>query len=121
MLHRSNHTGKGLPPKRCDSPKPEARLSKLLCYSDDGQRFRDQGCPNCEGFLHLAGSPDAIDSCTSNVFEGVITLSDPERSWVAKWQRLDKCHPGMYAIKVDGELPNDVKTMLEEENIPYVP
>lgn len=55
------------------------------------------------------------------MFEGVITLSDPERSWVAKWQRLDKCHPGMYAIKVDGELPNDVKTMLEEENIPYVP
>lgn len=40
---------------------------------------------------------------------------------MAKWQRLDKCHPGMYAIKVDGELPNDVKTMLEEENIPYVP
>lgn len=85
------------------------------------QRFRDQGCPNCDGFLHLQGSADAVETCTSAVFEGVITLADPTRSWVAKWQRLDKCHPGMYAIKVSGELPNDVRTMLEEDNIPYVP
>ena len=52
------------------------------------QRFRDQGCPNCEEFLRLQGNQENIESCTSQVFEGVITLADPARSWVAKWQRL---------------------------------
>ncbi|KAJ3947433.1 transcription elongation factor spt4 [Colletotrichum fioriniae] len=59
--------------------------SIVMTYS----RFRDEGCPNCEDFLHMAGSQDQIESCTSQVFEGLITLSNPKRSWVAKWQRLD--------------------------------
>ncbi|KAJ4167720.1 transcription elongation factor spt4 [Fusarium falciforme] len=68
-------------------------------------RFRDEGCPNCDEFLHLAGSQDQIESCTSQVFEGVITLANPARSWIAKYQRLDGYVPGMYAIKVSGQLP----------------
>ena len=66
------------------------------------QQFRHQGCPNCESFLQLANNEDAIQDCTSQVFEGVITLANPERSWVAKWQRLDKYVPGNYAVKVVG-------------------
>jgi transcription elongation factor SPT4 len=85
------------------------------------QRFRDEGCPNCEEFLHLQGSPDQIDSCTSPVFEGLITLADPSRSWVAKWQRLDGYVRGVYATKVSGQLPDDVRTTLEEYNITYIP
>jgi transcription elongation factor SPT4 len=86
------------------------------------QRFRDEGCPNCEEFLHLQGSPDQIDSCTSQVFEGLITLADPTRSWVAKWQRLDKYVRGVYATKVSGQLPDDVRTTIEEEyRITYIP
>jgi transcription elongation factor SPT4 len=91
-------------------------LTRLL------QRFRDDGCPNCEEFLHLQGSQDSIESCTSQVFEGVITLADPSKSWVAKWQRLDNYIPGMYAIKVSGQLPDEVRTTLEEEyRIQYIP
>ncbi|VUC34954.1 unnamed protein product [Clonostachys rosea] len=85
-------------------------------------RFRDEGCPNCDEFLHLAGSQDQIESCTSQVFEGVITLADPTKSWIAKWQRLDGYVPGMYAIKVSGQLPDEVKTTLEDEyRIHYIP
>ncbi|CAK7240495.1 MAG: transcription elongation factor spt4 [Sporothrix thermara] len=86
------------------------------------QRFRDEGCPNCDEFLHLAGSPEQIDICTSQVFEGLITLANPGKSWVARWQRLDGYVRGVYAIKVSGQLPDDVRTQLEEEHrIVYIP
>lgn len=86
------------------------------------QRFRDGGCPNCDEFLHLQGSAEQIEICTSQVFEGLITLANPGKSWVAKWQRLDKYHAGVYAVKVSGQLPDDVKTQLEEEfRIQYIP
>ena len=56
------------------------------------------------------------------MFEGLITLANPARSWVAKWQRLDGYVPGVYAIKVSGQLPDDVRMTLEEEyRIQYIP
>jgi hypothetical protein len=56
------------------------------------------------------------------VFEGLITLVDPAKSWVAKWQRLDGYVRGVYATKVSGQLPDDVRTTLEEEyRITYIP
>ena len=66
------------------------------------QRFVRDGCPNCESFLDLAGHPDSVQECTSQVYEGLITLANPEKSWVAKWQRLDGYVPGVYAVKVVG-------------------
>ncbi|KFA60929.1 hypothetical protein S40285_05778 [Stachybotrys chlorohalonatus IBT 40285] len=91
--------------------------SIVMTYS----RFRDEGCPNCEEFLHLQNSQDQIESCTSQVFEGVITLANPARSWVAKWQRLDGYVGGVYALKVSGQLPDEVRATLEEERIQYIP
>ncbi|RBR12860.1 uncharacterized protein FIESC28_08450 [Fusarium coffeatum] len=85
-------------------------------------RFQNEGCPNCEEFLHLQHSQDQIESCTSTVFEGVITLANPSESWIAKYQRLDSYVPGMYAIKVLGQLPDDVRSTLEDEyRIQYIP
>jgi transcription elongation factor SPT4 len=85
-------------------------------------RFRKEGCPNCEDFLRLAGSPEAIQDCTSQVFEGLITLANPAKSWVAKWQRLDSYVPGVYATKVSGILPEEViDTMESEARIQYIP
>ncbi|KAH8162104.1 hypothetical protein CIB48_g6142 [Xylaria polymorpha] len=40
-------------------------------------RFRNEGCPNCP-FLELRGNTDALDSCTSTVFEGLIVVAEPE-------------------------------------------
>ncbi|KAK3997660.1 transcription elongation factor spt4 [Cladorrhinum sp. PSN332] len=86
------------------------------------QRFRELGCPNCEEFLRLKGSMEQIESCTSQVFEGLITIADPTRSWVAKWQRLDGYVRGIYATKVSGQLPDDVRTTIEEDyRIQYIP
>jgi transcription elongation factor SPT4 len=86
------------------------------------QRFLKEGCPNCEEFLRLQGSLDAIAECTSQVFEGLITLADPSKSWVAKWQRLDGYVKGVYATKVSGILPEEVvDTMENEARIRYIP
>ncbi|KAI9898236.1 hypothetical protein N3K66_006596 [Trichothecium roseum] len=98
------------------------RACMVCSIVQTASRFRDQGCPNCEEFLRLQGNQENIESCTSQVFEGVITLADPGRSWVAKWQRLDGYVGGMYAIKVSGQLPDEVRATLEEEyRVQYIP
>lgn len=85
-------------------------------------RFLREGCPNCEEFLALAGNMDAIIDCTSQVFEGIISLADPTKSWVAKWQRLDGYVQGVYAIKVSGQLPDEVIAVIEDEaRVKYIP
>lgn len=66
------------------------------------QRFLRDGCPNCESFLGLVNSTDAVQECTSQVFEGLITVADPDNSWVARWQRLGGYIPGVYTVKVVG-------------------
>lgn len=63
-----------------------------------------EGCPNCDNVLGLRGNNDAIQECTSQVFEGLVTLRDPNTSWVARWQRLDSYVPGTYAVKVTGSV-----------------
>ncbi len=52
----------------------------------------------------------------------MITLANPAKSWVAKWQRLDGYVPGVYAIKVSGQLPDEIRSSLEDEyRIQYIP
>lgn len=85
--------------------------------------FMRAGCPNCESHLNLRGSSDAVNDCTSPVFEGLITLGvDKGRgSWVARWQRLEGYVAGTYAVKVQGQLPVEVVAALEEGGVGYVP
>lgn len=42
-------------------------------------------------------------------------------SWVAKWQRLEGYVPGVYAVKVVGQLPDDVRQTIEDAGARYVP
>lgn len=75
----------------------------MVCsFVQTGSKFQSSGCPNCEHFLELKNSPEAVQDCTSAVFEGLITLNGLEGSWVAKWQRIDGYQPGTYAVKVEG-------------------
>lgn len=99
------------------------------------------GCPNCESVLQLSGNIDTIQECTSQVFEGLISIRDPKLSWVARWQRLDNYVPGTYATKVTGsvstyllvwecgkvadndviQLPEDKINSLEDSGVKYIP
>ncbi|KAF1944927.1 Spt4-domain-containing protein [Clathrospora elynae] len=85
------------------------------------QQFLNQGCPNCEEILELASNPEQINDCTSQVFEGLITVADTNRSWVARYQRLEGYVPGVYATQVEGILPDDIIGAVESAGINYVP
>merc|ERR1712174_91153 len=65
-------------------------------------QFDRDGCDNCERFLKYRGNRDMVIECTSASFDGLIGMMNPDQSWVAKWQRIEKFTPGMYAISVNG-------------------
>jgi transcription elongation factor SPT4 len=85
------------------------------------QEFLRNGCPNCESFLELAGSQEAVADCTSQVFEGLITVSDTSKSWAARYQRLEGYVPGVYAVQVEGVLPEEVVVAAENAGVNYIP
>lgn len=85
------------------------------------QQFMTGGCPNCEDILELAGNSEQINDCTSQVFDGLISVADTKRSWVARYQRLEGYVPGVYATQVEGILPEDVIVAVENAGINYVP
>lgn len=80
-----------------------------------------EGCPNCESFLGLQNSHDAVQECTSQVFEGLVSLADPATSWVARWQRLDGYVSGVYAVKVVGTLPDETVQAIEDSGRKFIP
>ncbi|GAA5823509.1 hypothetical protein JCM11251_000662 [Rhodosporidiobolus azoricus] len=86
----------------------------LMCsFVASAAEFRKEGCPNCDQYLELKGDTDRILMCTTGQFDGVIALIEPKESWVAKWQRNDKHVPGCYAVRVTGQLPEDIVEDLE--------
>ncbi|RMY17192.1 hypothetical protein D0867_06207 [Hortaea werneckii] len=110
--------------KISELPKMSLRSLRacMICSIVQPQaKFSREGCPNCEEFLELRHNGDAIAEATSSVFEGLITLADPENSWVAKWQRLQGYAPGTYAVKVVGVLPEEVIAAAENAGIKYIP
>ncbi|KAJ4362102.1 transcription elongation factor spt4 [Ascochyta clinopodiicola] len=84
-------------------------------------QFLSGGCPNCEDILELIGNPENVTDCTSAVFEGLITVADTSKSWVARYQRLEGYVPGVYATQVEGILPEEMVSAIEAAGINYVP
>ncbi|ODQ55430.1 transcriptional elongation protein Spt4 [Saitoella complicata NRRL Y-17804] len=95
----------------------------LLCgIVHQGKYFKKFGCPNCEELLHLSeSSDDVLTDCTSTMFEGTIAMMKPRRSWVAKWQRNDGFVSGLYAVRVQGTLPEDIIDDLSRMGVQYRP
>jgi transcription elongation factor SPT4 len=85
------------------------------------QQFQTSGCPNCESFLELAGNPEAVQEATSQVFDGMLTVSNTSRSWVARYQRLEGYVPGVYAVQVEGILPEEIIIAAENAGVHYIP
>ena len=84
-------------------------------------QFMNGGCPNCEEILELTGNSENVNDCTSQVFEGLITVADTSKSWVARYQRLEGYVPGVYATQVEGILPEEIVSAIEAAGINYVP
>ncbi|KAL5287556.1 SUPT4H1 family protein [Megaselia abdita] len=102
------------------------------------EQFENDGCDNCESFLRMKNNKDNVYDHTSNNFDGLIALMNPDDSWVCKWQRIGelvclclslelyKClfldpraAKGMYAISVSGKLPLSTVRDMKNRGIPY--
>lgn len=111
------HGGAHIPPNQ----QRNMRACMVCSVVRTQQQFLTSGCPNCEDILELIGNPEQINDCTSQVFEGLISVADTNRSWVARYQRLEGYVPGVYATQVEGILPEDVLVAVENAGVNYVP
>ena len=79
-----------------DSSIVPKKLSQLRacrnCYLVKSHSlFQKNGCENCYG----------NDVNTTQDFEGLIAVVNPEQSWVARYQRINpQSKPGLYAITI---------------------
>ncbi|OAF64942.1 Transcription elongation factor SPT4 [Intoshia linei] len=87
----------------------------LLCSLIKSESmFVEEGCDNCERIVEFQSNVDKVREFTSNNFSGMIFLTQPKKSWVAKWQGLVNCIPGIYAITVYGEIPIEYQEKLSK-------
>ncbi|RWS01661.1 transcription elongation factor SPT4-A-like protein [Dinothrombium tinctorium] len=94
----------------------------LLCsLIKSFEQFEYDGCDNCEEILGMKNNREMIYDCTSSNFDGFVALTSPDESWVAKWLKISRMHPGIYAISVSGKLPPGVIRELKSRGIPYKP
>ncbi|KAG0353996.1 Transcription elongation factor SPT4 [Gamsiella multidivaricata] len=94
--------------------------ARIIPRSKQEQFFKN-GCDNCESLLEMRGHMDRVMDCTSQHYDGAIAVMQPSESWVAKWQRIDKFEKGIYAVQVQGRLPEDIEDDLESKGIKYRP
>lgn len=79
--------------------------------------FKEYGCPNCP-FMQINKGKN-LNLTTSFSFKGSISLLNPKKSWVAKWQRINNCVPGTYAMTVEGGLDDVFIEKVEKEGRVY--
>ncbi|EGF76881.1 hypothetical protein BATDEDRAFT_92161 [Batrachochytrium dendrobatidis JAM81] len=103
------------------SEKRKLRACLLCSLLKTQQRFKMEGCDNCEEVLLFKNNTERMLECTSANYDGVIAQMKPEVSWVARWQRVDKFSKGLYAIRVGGQLPYEVEEELIDKGIKYRP
>lgn len=68
----------------------EFNFTIIIDYFQTFEQFEYDGCDNCEEVLPIKGNKDNVYDCTSNNFDGIISVMSPEDSWVCKWQRISK-------------------------------
>ncbi|GAC77081.1 hypothetical protein PANT_24d00032 [Moesziomyces antarcticus T-34] len=118
--------------------KEKLRACLRCQFVQSPRDFHLKGCPNCEPVLEVSaamlvapcgpgvhsttfllftlcrqqmqGSQDRVAECTTSNFDGMISMLRPDESWVAKWQRIEKRLPGLYAVKVVGRLPEGLES-----------
>ncbi|KAK1921953.1 transcription initiation protein spt4 [Papiliotrema laurentii] len=109
-----------MPPKG-GNKKADLRACLICSYLQSSSDFLNSGCPNCEDILNMQDDPNRVAECTSTMWDGMIAMINPEESWVARWQRIDKRSRGIYAVRVTGRPPSDVIEAIEARGGVYRP
>ena len=88
------------------------RCGLVKCFD----QFYAEGCENCP-FLELAERQDRVQSCTTSNFEGTVAMMKPQDSWVARWEGISRNLPGVYALSLEGEMPEQIMQFLRDKRI----
>lgn len=102
----------------CDAPSSMKghraclRCGLIKCFD----QFYQDGCENCP-FLELADRQDRVNSCTTATFDGVVAMMKPDDSWIARWEGISRNLPGVYAMKLTGEMPPQIRQFLHDKRI----
>ncbi|KAK8803520.1 hypothetical protein WA158_001214 [Blastocystis sp. Blastoise] len=80
-------------------------------------QFYNDGCDNCDDFLHMKEDYDLVEQYTSIYFDGLISMFENTESWVANWEGIGSLKCGMYAIQVTGQLPEETQEDLRNRGI----
>ena len=83
-------------------------------------QFSDEGCENCMEAVDFRQDSEKIAECTTTSFQGLMAMTVPPQSWVARWQFVQNFIPGVYALKVKGDVSEDVARELEKAQLPNV-
>jgi len=84
------------------------------------KQFMEEGCENCMPAFDMKDDPEKISDCTTAQFEGLMAMTVPDRSWVARWQFVQNFIPGVYALKVKGEVSESTTRELQDASLPNV-
>jgi transcription elongation factor SPT4 len=98
----SKPSSQGIVPKNVRNLRACIRCGLIKTYD----QFMEYGCENCP-HLEMKTGKRRVEDCTSTSFEGMIALTNPEKSWVARWQGITRKCKGVYAIAVYGDLLED--------------
>ncbi|OQS07029.1 transcription elongation factor SPT4 [Thraustotheca clavata] len=96
----------------------ELRACMVCSLVKTYSQFYESGCDNCT-VLNMQDNRQRVTDCTTAYFEGMIAMMQPRESWVAKWRRIGRHVPGIYAVSVTGELTENIKKYLEDNNMTY--
>eukprot|EP01017_Pseudomicrothorax_dubius_P045092 TRINITY_DN773_c0_g1_i1.p1 TRINITY_DN773_c0_g1~~TRINITY_DN773_c0_g1_i1.p1 ORF type:complete len:116 (+),score=24.31 TRINITY_DN773_c0_g1_i1:153-500(+) len=82
----------------------------MRCYLiKTEEQFRNEGCENCPTMRQFGD----INGWTTTNFEGFVAIMRPGESWVSRWNKKARVSPGVYSIKVYGEMSQDVMDELQ--------
>eukprot|EP00727_Mastigamoeba_balamuthi_P011193 m51a1_g6697 hypothetical protein (438) ;mRNA; r:84038-86455 len=82
------------------------------------KQFVDRGCDNCV-FLELDRARDRVEEGTTATFSGLIAMTTPNRSWVARYKQIpSNAVPGLYAITLTGTLPPEMVAVVKAQGLP---
>ena len=91
------------------------------------QQFYEDGCENCP-FLDLKEDRTRVLDTTTEYFHGLVSMTNPSRSWVSKWTRVCNAFliflilannvPGFYTMRVDEILAPEMVQLLEMNSAP---
>lgn len=81
------------------------------------RQFYEQGCENCKAAFDLRQDEAKIADVTTSSFEGLMAMMQPNKSWVARWQFVNNFIPGVYALKVKGEVSAETEDELQNAEL----